>query len=490
MAHTAEMSVRIADDGGRAILVVPPAHGASGLDPAMVAALTKAAGVVIDPEVERAIAGVLSAYKPTASEQTHVLARAVAAVPGKDGFIEWSPGFDPLATQKEAAEGSRTDHHAGPRYVRVEAGDIVGAWREPTGGSDGRDVRGNVDKAIRGASVPFTLHPSLTRDSQSRIVSQSEGVLIVRDGQVLVSEWLRLPGALDFSTGNVDFSGSVEVVGGIASGFKLKAGKSAIVGGLIECAEIECNGDFDARGGLVGHGKGTLRVGGNARIVYAEKLGGEITGDLLVERELVDCKLSVGRGLQCPNGTILGGQVSVTGSINIKSLGSPSDTPTTVVLGDVPLLDAARGTLVAAIDQINSSLRQFAERERMIRLNPRPTPADRERLTELSYEVSQLNAELTRQRASLDAVETTRRARQKCDVHVAMVIHPRVKLLVGGFSVTFKRAVKGPLWIGWDQNRNLIYKSSAGVVRPLSDVALVLETENARASTRATAAAA
>jgi uncharacterized protein len=473
------MRVRLAADGSQAVLVLPPGLTPAQLSTANTSAVAKGAGVAMDATVERMIAAIVAAYKPAGPEQQFVLAKSTPAVAGTNGQVEWAKGFDITAKAQASAANAAVDHHAGQNYIRVKTGDVVGTWKEPTGGSDGRDVKGGVIKSQRGKAVPFTLHKTLTRDSQNRIIAQAEGVLVLLEGTLSVNESLTISGSVDFSTGNIDFSGTVEVLGGVASGFKVKADKDLSIHGLVECAQVECGGNFTAKGGIVGHGKGTLRVKGNAGLVYAEKVHGEIEGHLTVERELVDCTLSIGEGLKCPNGTILGGHIAVTGSLDVKSLGSEADVPTTIVLGSVPILESSRAAHQKAIEQINATLADMAEQERLIKINPKPSARDREKLTEFSYEISQHRTDLAKHAAALAEVEATLKTRQKVDIHIAKIIHPKVTFIAGGVSVLFKVPLKGPLWIGWDEHRHLIFKVAHGPARPLSDVAQVFHVKPA-----------
>jgi len=472
MAATPEISVKIAADGSQATLVAPPGLDAALLTPATLLFLVKAAGVLIDQEVERNVAAFAAAYGSGATDRRDIIARSVPAVAGDDGRVEWHKGFDPRPAHAPAS-AERTDHYQGQHYAPVKTGDIVGMARGPTDGTDGRNVRGGLLKARPGKPVAIKFQPMLTIDSGGRIIAQAAGVLMLKDNALSVTQSLEVPGQVDFSTGNIDFPGSVTIAGGVGSGFKVTAGGDIHVGGLIEVAEIRCGGDLIARGGMAGNGRGTLEVERNVQIVYLEKVVGALTGDLVVERVIADCKLVVGGDLKCPNGNILGGDINVTGSLLVKAIGSESYTPTIITLGEVPLLQGARVQVSKAIEQINAALGRLAEQARLIKLNPRPSPSEKEKLTEISYEASQQNQELAKWATKLSEIEAAVRARRKLDVHVAKVIQPGVKFHIGECLVVFKTAAKGPLWICWDEQRHLMYKAGSGIARPLSEIAHV-----------------
>lgn len=117
-----------------------------------------------------------------------------------------------------------------------------------------------------------------------------------------VIELYEVPGFVDFSTGNIDFEGSVHVRQGIRDRFEVKATGSIIVDGLVEGATIHCGGDFTAHQGMVGKERGLLFVKGNADVGYLNNVKAEIIGNLTVRRELMNCDLVIGKSLNCKHG--------------------------------------------------------------------------------------------------------------------------------------------------------------------------------------------
>lgn len=473
MAANPEISVKFAADGSQATLVAPAGLDAALLSPDMLMSQVQAAGVLIDQEVKRNVSSFAAAYGAGATEHSEVIARSVPAVPGEDGRVDWQNGFDPRAEQA-ATSAERTDHYQGRNYVRVKTGDIVGMACAPTHGTDGRDVRGGVLKALPGKLAAIAFKPTLILDSSGQIVVQVDGVLVLKNNELSVAQSLDVPGPVDFATGNIDFPGSVTIAGGVGSGFKVTASGDIHVGGLIEVAEIHCGGDLIARGGMAGNGRGTIRKARNVQIVYLEKVVGKLSGNLIVERAITDCRLIVGGDVRCPNGTIFGGEIAVTGSLMVKSIGSEAYTPTVITLGDLPLFQDARIKIAKMVKQISETLAQFADKTRLIKLNPRPSAAEKETLTEISYEASQQNQELAKWATKLSEIETAVRTHRKLDVHVAKVIHPGVKFCIGEFSVDFKEAAKGPIWICWDEQKHLVYRTGSDVAMPLADIARIM----------------
>ena len=60
-------------------------------------------------------------------------------------------------------------------------------------------------------------------------------------------------------------------------------------------------------------------------------------------------------------------------------------------------------------------------------------------------------------------------------VDVAKAIHAGTTILVGNREARINTTIKGPLTLGWDENRNLQFRIAGGRVQELRDVASVRE---------------
>jgi hypothetical protein len=60
-------------------------------------------------------------------------------------------------------------------------------------------------------------------------------------------------------------------------------------------------------------------------------------------------------------------------------------------------------------------------------------------------------------------------------VDVSKAIHAGTTILVGNREAKITTTIKGPLTLGWDENRNLQFRVAGGRVQELRDVASVRE---------------
>jgi uncharacterized protein len=477
MNATRNIRVGISDNGHEATLSAPAGLETSLVTAPNLLALVRQVGVQVTPEVDGAIQKFVADYAKGEQELVRVISHATPAQRGEDGRVEWGEGLNPEALEapKDAGEQTAVDHYVGQVYARVKCGQVLGKMIAPTNGVEGRNVRGGVLQPIAGKPARLELDSSVRVNPDGSIMALADGMLTIVGQKVSISHVLDIAEYVDFSTGHVNFDGDVSINRGVKPGFKVKAGGSIQVNGLVEVADLEAGANLHLRTGMAGKHKGTLAVGGDAQVRYLDSVSGSIKGSLVAEKEIVDSKLVIGGDLKCPLGTVFGGEVTVTGSCVIKALGSESYTPTTLVLGDLPLLQTLRRDLAKGLELVEHKIKQLAEQERCIRLNPRPSASERERLTEFAFELSELETARKAKAQELAEIDQTFDSRRRLDVQVTKVIYPNVKLRVGKYMVMFKTMVKGPLSIFWDTKGHLLCRIGSGEPRPLSTIATVSE---------------
>lgn len=471
MTPQAEPSIAVTPDASEATLIVPPGLPPDALLPDALIELARQAGVSVDQTVQEALERFTRDYAPSDAQTSTVIARAVQPVHGQDARIEWTRDLDPTVSHRLDSPTGRTDHYAGKTYPRVHAGDVIGVVHKPTDPVPGRDVRGKPIRAAPGRPLPYRFHPTLHVDDSGRILARVDGVLTLERNELRITQSLEIPGSVDFSTGNIDFAGNVTIARGVCAGFKVKASGDLAIGGLIEAAQLACGGNFAARTGMAGQGRGTLTVAGNAHVVYLEHVRGVIRGNLDVDREISDCRLLVGGSLKSPEGTIMGGHVAVTGALVVKTLGSSVGAPTMITLDDAPLVRAALHAAQHALARDQAELDRLTADERTLRLSPRLPPHDRDRLESILARAEALRKALAAGRDRIIELENLLKNSRTLDVLVLGVVHAGVILRIADRCAEFAVPHKGPLWIFRDPQGHPAYRiGPAGTARPLADI--------------------
>lgn len=332
-SQDAAIEVTIEDEGSVAKLVVPDDFDPALLDAALLSDVVRKRGIAVDSTVEAHLERIARTFRDQPGRLEEVIARSTAAVDGQDGRLEWMEGFDPNAGPgADLGDADVVDYYNQAAYVRVANGSHLATLHQPTPGQDGRDVTGRAIKAGPGRSKDVRIDPSLRLDESGRLTALVDGILEYRHGVLTVSPVFEVGGCIDFSTGNVDFDGTVIVRDGVRDRFEVKATEDIVVDGLIEAATVCCGRDFTCRRGMAAKGQGQLVVDGNALVGYLNNVQGRIKGNLTAQREMISCDLYIGGNLVCDRGTVIGGKVIVGGSVRIAALGSNAGIPTSLIL--------------------------------------------------------------------------------------------------------------------------------------------------------------
>jgi hypothetical protein len=159
---------------------------------------------------------------------------------------------------------------------------------------------------------------------------------------VSVRSLAQVPGDVDYSTGNIDFKGNVEIKGRVVSGFKVKATGDIIISeGVEDAVEITGDGSLSVRQGIVGS-KTKVNVKGGVEAKFIQDALVEAEGDVEVDAYVRTAEIQThgsvivkGKGAA---GGILGGETWALKSIDTKRAGSERSTTTVLSVGVLPSL--------------------------------------------------------------------------------------------------------------------------------------------------------
>jgi len=310
-AHDISPTVVIASDKLSAQLVIPPACDRAMLNVQLLTDLIRGRGVEVTDFTTQAVNKLTSSEIPEDQTITIDIAHAQPPVHGVDGYIEWLVGDDAQdntdaedAAEEDAFGNESPDnnpeedkqnvsHYDRSAFVMVEAGDIVANIHRPVTGEDGRDITGNTISAKTGKEVHVKVDESLMLKANCTLVAQQDGVLMREPGKAQIKQRIEIPGYVDFSTGNVDFDGDIVIGKGVRDCFTVCAKGSVEVMGLVEAATIKTGKDLVATGGFAGRERGYAHIGRDLKGKYLDNVQGEVKNDLCIDREVINCELSI-----------------------------------------------------------------------------------------------------------------------------------------------------------------------------------------------------
>lgn len=472
----------VAKDGSSADLLIPAEANPEETTYEWCLQILHEASVVVTSAVTDRVRAVLAGYEP-GQEVREKVATGTPVQHGDDGYIEWFEGFEPDAGTPDDEDDGREEEasdeqqavcfYSRSAFIMVEAGEHIGRIVPPTDGTDGTDVRGQVIAARAGKPMKVRLDESIGLSGDGTMTAQVDGVLSRSREKIAVRQYLEIPGHVDFSTGNVDFEGDVKVLKGIRDIFEVKATGNVEVGALIEASTIDAGGSVFARGGMAGRERGVCRAVGDLTIRYLDSTEVTVGGTLRFEREMINCTTVVRGGIESPGGAIIGGQTTVVGKVVVAAVGSNSQVPTLLNIGGVPTLESKLAMLEKLIDALDAKQEKMDKELKKLTAPGRIlTNDERERQTELSFELHSVDAQRTKCRASHRELAERIRSVRTVDVSIEKMLYAGVRIAIGAQVFRINKDVKGPLRILLDRRGELVYRVGAhGQNMPLRQIA-------------------
>ncbi len=297
-------------------------------------------------------------------ERTIVIARGRPPEHGVDGRIEHL--VKPSEQPQVGADGV-VDLHELMAFVEVEAGQALARVSPAGSGTPGLDVLGQPIAARPGRPLDAAReYGAGTRPRAGEpdvIESELLGVMRrARDKRWEVVVPLIIDGDVDFRCGNIDTRIAVVIKGDIKAGFTVKSADSICVHGSVEDARVSAQGDLDVRGGIL---PGARRV----------KAHGDVHARFIEEREVkgrdVEAKAGILHATVLATGgvrakDIIGGRITVAGSVACTTLGSPSEVPTVIEVGVDPFADALIVELERRCRFARDHVVELAERAKLL----------------------------------------------------------------------------------------------------------------------------
>ncbi len=210
----------------------------------------------------------------------------------------------------------------------------------------GMDIYGNVIPAVTERIAGYKPGTNLTASEydSDKMVAQIDGTLKLYGRTVHVLPEVVINGNLDYKTGNIDFDGSVIIMGSVLPGFKIKASGDVTVQDSIENGIVEAAGNVSVGGGIVfipsaqEEGSATaakVTAGGDVKARYVQNGQIEAAGNITVEDSIINSNVFSNSDINvaAKNGKIIGGSATALYSITAKVAGAASNPVTTLTVG-------------------------------------------------------------------------------------------------------------------------------------------------------------
>lgn len=391
-----------------------------------------------------------------------VVAKGTQPSQGTPSSIEYK--FETNADKKvdlQEDEHGNVDHKQMHMINSVEEGTLLAVKIASIAGEEGKTVTGEVIPVVKGQDFPLPLGENVkaTEDGLG-IVAAISGQPGLRDGKVLVSAVYEIKGDVGYSTGNVDFEGSVMITGNVSSDFVVKAKGNVDVQGNIDKALIEAGGDVRVRGGMYGGGSGHIKAGGSVWIRSVDSGIIEAHENIIIGQQSRMSTLTAEADIILTNskGSIVGGKATAAHEFNVTNLGSPSFTDTVVEIGINPRLKKVHDTLDEQIKGYRDQLEKVTTHIKTVRANEQQrgsmTDKEKEVMQKLVPTYHKLKAALEKGTAKLKYLDERIAQLGRGKARVRGTVYPGVKLYTVNTHMPIRKEIKFSSF--YEQNEQII----------------------------------
>ena len=460
--RNASVAVEVSDDEMLATLVVTGPYNGSVLRGSDIIHSLAQAHIIkgINKLALRKVLMMSGKLKP-GEKFTQPVAKGTQPVKGKDAkFTALVEDITRQVLKPHSEDVGKIDMRDLGETITVGKDDQLMKRTPATKGIAGFTVQGRIIPPLPGQDI--LIKPGkgtyISPDDPNLLLASYSGLPIIKERTIEVDDALCVSN-VDVSTGHVKFKGNVFVSGNIEPGMIVKATGSITVGGFIESAEVQAQGDIKVAKGIIGH---TTKEGDSKSCKVFSK--GSITASYAQNAELQtvnDIRLSVhsmSNDIRCgknlividalkKHGTLSGGAAKVGGKVECVFLGVEGDTATKVHCfarydGYRQKIAELKETYKHAQEQTMDVIRQELE----FKKQPKAERSEEQALT-IEQQREKNNHAIESTKSQLDTLEAEFETNlAECTVEAHEKVYTRVTIQFGDETVTTKRTHGGSVF--------------------------------------------
>jgi len=233
-------------------------------------------------------------------------------------------------------ENGRVDFHQ-INLIKIVKKDQHLAEKIPaTKGTPGISVFGTEIKAVPGKDKPLPrgLNTHISDDGLN-LYAKIGGHVFFLQSLLNIENVFIVRRNVDFSTGDIHYTGDVLIFGDVKTGFKVITDGNVRIRGHVDGAEVTSKkGKIEISGGVFGKGKAKLYARELIQADFIQEAFIRSGGDIEVNRYIINSQVNAKGEIRVPKGTIIGGNVISATSIVAREIGSPNSLPTEVRIGN------------------------------------------------------------------------------------------------------------------------------------------------------------
>lgn len=289
--------------------------------------------------------------------ETVVVAEGKPAMRGNDGWYEFF-----FKTEVDKRPDILPDGSADYKNIKwfevVEEGQKIAVYHDARLGTAGYTVTGKMLSPKKGheknviQGKGFVLEP----DGKTYKAAFSGRITLQGDHTIEISR-MCVFNEVNYTTGNINFDGSVLVRGNVERGASICATEDVIIEGFVESAYIKCGGEVLLKQGANGAGRGCIEAGGKVMGSFFDSIR-VISGGDIHSNYCLNCNLYA-KGMIVINGrmgVIAGGTAQALRSIRAFNVGNRVGIHTILKIGIDDSMLKEKNRIEKAMADVNREL--------------------------------------------------------------------------------------------------------------------------------------
>ena len=373
-----KLEIEISPDKMQAFIIIYPAlHGGLTLKKENVLESLKINGVIFGIK-EEVVAHLLDNQKYFINT---LVAEGMKPTPSTNGYIKvlFEPHNKPNLHEDDHGKVDFKDIQV---IKNIKQGGILAEKIPSKLGSAGRNIFSEevpMDKPLEG-EWKIGANCELSEDTNKLIAKIAGRPILERDGTIRVDEVCYLEN-VDYSTGNVDFPGTIIVDGTVADNFTLRTKGSLVIKKSVGRVFLYADRDIVLSGGVMGRNGGVIESKSDVYAKFVEQGNIKAGKNIFIEEASMHSELVAGDSIiiKGGRGELIGGEVS--------KLGAVVETKTEIIVGLPPeILDELRKMKEEIISQEDILKKVKQSMGKLIDPKKENTPEEKQMLLKL-YEV-------------------------------------------------------------------------------------------------------
>ncbi len=374
-----------------------------------------------------------------------VVAEGTPAKQGSDARIEYFFNTDLKAKPTLNEDGSVDFFHLNTINQCIK-GQMLAKLIPADAGDYGYTVFNEKVKPrdIKRLFLKKTNNVVLSEDNLTMFSDVDGHVMLVED-KVFVSNVLTVDN-VNNATGNIDYEGSVVVLGNVFTNFTVKAKGNIEVRGVVEGAYMESEADIIIARGMKGMGRGMLKAAGNIISQFLENAKVEAGGYVSTDSILL-CDVVAGSEINVTSkkGFITGGRVCAGNKVQVKTLGSEMGSDTIVEVGVDPTTKLNIQRLQKRVAELSKEIKTaqpiLNAAAQKIAQGIRIHPDQIKYIQNLTIENKQRTEELETSLAELEALQKIYEQSAEAQVIVTGDVYAGTQICIGDLSMVVKSSL-------------------------------------------------